>query len=59
MVSAPNLRSRPDIYEVGPQNRPLHTLCWETKTPDRAVTGQGRGVERRFCQHRSPAAVFS
>lgn len=57
-MSAPNLRGRPDICVVGPQNGPLCTHWWETKAPDRAVTGQSLGVERRLCQHRSPAAVF-
>lgn len=34
------------------------TDWWETKAPDRAVTGQSLGVERWLCQHQSPAAVF-
>lgn len=57
-MSAPNLRNRPDICEVGRQNRPLHKLWWETQAPDRAVTGPSLGVERWLCQHQSPAAVF-
>lgn len=61
-MSAPSLRSRPDICEAGragPQNRPLHKLWWEIKAPDKAAAGQNLGGERCLSVSTRAQQLFS